>query len=109
MSQAPTGQSANGPVAILHRVGGTIRAVIGTLGPASRPDAPAEGQPTLTEFKEFRAGRPDEIAAWLDELDAGSVVVVLPSASVVCRTCTLPEAAPEHLAQALALQAEAHQ
>ncbi|MHC4100576.1 MAG: hypothetical protein ACYSW1_06795 [Planctomycetota bacterium] len=108
MSRAPTGQPPNGPVAVLHRVGGSIRAVIGTLGPAGRPDAPAEGQPALTEFKEFRSNRPDEITAWLDEHDAGSVVVVLPSASVVCRTCTLPDADPEHLAQALALQAEAH-
>jgi hypothetical protein len=96
-------------VAVLHRVGGTIRGLIGTSGPASRPEAPADRQPAVTEFKEFRSNRPDEIAAWLDEHDAGSVVVVLPSASVVCRTCTLPEAEPEHLAQALALQAEAHQ
>jgi hypothetical protein len=70
---------------------------------------PAEGQPALTDHKEFRVGRPDEITAWLNEHDAGAVVMVLPSSSVVCRTCTLPDAAPEHLAQALALQAEAHQ
>jgi hypothetical protein len=96
-------------VAVLHRVGGTIRGLIGTSAPASRPEAPGDRQPAVTEFKEFRSSRPDEIAAWLDEHDAGSVVVVLPSASVVCRTCTLPEAEPEHLARALALQAEAHQ
>ncbi|MHC5007545.1 MAG: hypothetical protein ACYTGF_09340, partial [Planctomycetota bacterium] len=109
MSRAPNGQYGNGPVAVLHRVGGTIRGLIGTSAPAGRPEAPDDRQPAVTEFKEFRSNRPDEIAAWLDEHDVGSVVVVLPSASVVCRTCTLPEAEPEHLAQALALQAEAHQ
>ena len=109
MSQAPAGQPPNGPIAVLHRVGGSIRGVIGTLAPAGRPEAPADQQPALTGFKEFQASRPGDIAAWLDEHGAGPVVVVLPASAVVCRTCTLPEADPEHLAQALALQAEAHQ
>jgi len=109
VSQAPAGQPPNGPIAVLHRVGGSIRGVIGTLAPAGRPEAPADQQPALTGFKEFQASRPGDIAAWLDEHGAGPVVVVLPASAVVCRTCTLPEADPEHLAQALALQAEAHQ
>ncbi|MHC4992778.1 MAG: hypothetical protein ACYTGC_17540, partial [Planctomycetota bacterium] len=74
MSRAPSGQPSNGAIAVLHRVGGSIRAVIGTPGPAM----PAEGQPALTDHKEFRVGRPDEITAWLNEHDAGAVVMVLP-------------------------------
>ncbi|MHC4964470.1 MAG: hypothetical protein ACYTGE_06140 [Planctomycetota bacterium] len=109
MSQAPAGQPPNGLIAVLHRVGGSVRGVIGTLAPADRPEAPADRQPALTDFKEFQASRSGEIAAWLDEHGAGPVVVVLPASAVVCRTCTLPEADAEHLAQALALQAEAHQ
>ncbi len=33
---------------------------------------------------------------------------VLPASAVICRTCTLPDAAQDQLEQALALQAEAH-
>jgi hypothetical protein len=109
VSQAPSGQPSNGPIAVLHRVGGSVRGLIGTLAPAGRPEAPADRQPALTAFKEFQASRPGEIDAWLDEFGAGSVLVVLPASAVVCRTCTLPAADPEHLAKALALQAEAHQ
>jgi hypothetical protein len=96
-------------VAVLHRVGGSIRGVIGTTATPGLGAAADDDTPKVTAWREFRAQRTSEITAWLDEHDVAAVVVVIPSASVVCRTCTLPDADAEHLAEALALQAEAHQ
>jgi hypothetical protein len=107
MTRRATEQSADGPVAVLHRAGGAIRAVIGTIPSAAAGSELGPPQPTVAAWREFRADRPEEISAWLDEHEAGSVIGVLPSAAVVCRTCTLPDAEPEHLDRALALQAEA--
>ncbi|MHC4220348.1 MAG: PilN domain-containing protein, partial [Planctomycetota bacterium] len=95
-------------MAVLHRVGGTIRGLIGTLARAGVPAAPGDLKPAVTAWQEFPADRPQQVSDWLQENDVGAVVVVLPAAAVVCRTCTLPDADPEHLARALALQAEAH-
>jgi hypothetical protein len=76
-----------------------IRALAGTIG---------NGGPSVVAWQEFRADRPDDLAAWLDEQQVRRVLGVLPAAAVVCRTCTLPDAEDAHLEQALALQAEAH-
>jgi hypothetical protein len=85
-----------------------VRVLLGSLGPAAgHPEAPEDRRPAVTEATEFPASRAGEIAAWLDEHGVGPVIVVLPAAAVVCRTCALPDADPEHLAQALELQAEA--
>jgi len=46
------------------------------------------------------------VGAWIDRWMAGSVLVLLPSASVIARTLTLPTAAPDRLAMALRLQVE---
>lgn len=49
---------------------------------------------------------PEQIAAWIDRWMVGSVLILLPSASVIARTLTLPAAAPDRLAMALRLQVE---
>jgi Tfp pilus assembly protein PilN len=46
------------------------------------------------------------MGAWLDRWMAGSVLMLLPSASVIARTLTLPTAATDRLAMALRLQVE---
>ncbi len=48
----------------------------------------------------------DPLGAWLDRWMVGSVLILLPSASVIARTLTLPTAAPDRLAMALRLQVE---
>lgn len=52
------------------------------------------------------AGAPTPLDAWLDQWLAGSVLVLIPSASVIVRTLALPVAAPDRLAMALRLQVE---
>ena len=48
----------------------------------------------------------ERINAWIDRWMAGSVLMLLPSASVIARTLTLPAAAADRLAMALRLQVE---
>ena len=99
MSRESRTPTAERPIAVLLRAGDVTRGLIGTTaGPKVQ----------VIAWQEFRSGLTGEITRWLDEHEAGSVIGVLPSASVVCRTCTLPEADQQHLEQALALQAEAH-
>jgi Tfp pilus assembly protein PilN len=46
------------------------------------------------------------VSVWIDRWLAGSALILLPSASVIARTLTLPTAAPDRLAMALRLQVE---
>lgn len=98
MTDKTATQHNSTPVAVLHCTGAVVRGLIGTAGPRA----------AVTAWQEFPADDTDRISAWLNESGAESVLGVLPAASVVCRTCTLPDVAAEQLEQALALQAEAH-
>jgi hypothetical protein len=66
------------------------------------------GQPTIIAAELFPPGRSGEIEPWLERHNVGEVICVLPAASVICRTCSLPDAPLEQLMPALRLQAEAH-
>jgi hypothetical protein len=96
-NQAP--QLDTGVLAVLHRVGGNWRMLIASA---------RNGRASVLEAGEFPADNAGEIEAHLAANRVGRVICVLPAASVICRTATLPNAEPEQLQQALRLQAEAH-
>ncbi len=93
---ATNGQSGPPTIAVIHRAGGRIRVLIGAAG--------AREVLSWAALPEAEAG---SIAGWMKEHGAVRAVVVLPAASVTCRTCALPAAEPDHLAAALSLQVEA--
>ncbi len=95
MSRASHEHPAATTIAVLHGTAGTIRALI------------ARGT-EVGAWQTFEAGRHGEVADWLGAEHAASVIVVLPSAAVTCRTFSLPDADEAQLTLALALQAEAH-
>jgi len=85
--------------AALHRAGAQWRAVV-----ARREN----GSCRVLESREFSLSEVDQIETWLLQHQAGRVIVVLPASMVICRTTILPDAAPDELRAALALQAETH-
>ncbi len=85
--------------AALHRAGRVWRAVT-----ARREN----GLLRLLEAREFSLAESNLIETWLLQHQVGRVIIVLPASAVICRTTTLPDAPPEQLRAALALQAEAH-
>ncbi|MCP3905958.1 MAG: hypothetical protein GY715_20220 [Planctomycetes bacterium] len=103
-----TGQPETGTLAVVQPAGRAWRVVI--MAGGSRPrflearevprdhsgDGPGSGEGT---------GPLEEL---IQNHSVTRVIGVLPASSVVCRTCTLPDAEPEQLEQALRLQAEAH-
>jgi hypothetical protein len=94
-----TTQLDSGILAALQQVGGGWRMLI---------LAARNGRSSVLEAGEYPAGRIGEIEARLTAARAGRVICILPAASAVCRTVTLPNAEPEQLQQALQLQAETH-
>ena len=99
MKNSTPASSDPGVLAVLHRAGRVWRCLIAST---------KTQKPVLLASREFPADRIDRLDAWLDEHQAGSVLCVLPAGSVICRVCTLPDAAPDQLEQAMRLQAEAH-
>ena len=55
----------------------------------------------------FEQGREQDLTNWIDDAGIQMVRVLIPGSSIVCRTCSLPNAEPEQLEEALQLQAEA--
>ncbi len=86
-------------VAVLHRAAGRVRGLVAATG---------IGRPKITAWREFDTDQIDAVGPWLESLNVSGVIGVLPAAAVICRTCTLPEADPQQLDQALSLQAEAN-
>lgn len=82
-------------VAVLHQAAGSLRIVIGSGA-------------SVVAARTFAAAEHGRIAAWLQEHHVSSVIVVLPSSAVTCRTFTLPDTDEANLVRALSLQAEAH-
>lgn len=99
MSRNQTVQLDSGILAVLQQVGGSWRMLIA---------AARNGRVSVLEADEYPAERAGEMEARLTATRAGRVICVLPAASAICRTATLPDAEPGQLAQALQLQAEAH-
>jgi hypothetical protein len=100
MKQSPNTPALDPNVlAALHLVGQNWRVVV------------ARRQGSGLSLIDARAFAPDQssrVRSWLHEKQVGRVYIVLPSASVICRTCPLPSAGGEQLLAALRLQAEAH-
>jgi len=86
-------------LAVIHRAGARSHVVVARVN---------GGRPKLMDQRTFSAAEMNRLDGWLDQHRAGQALVVLPASAVVCRTCTLPASDPVQLAQALALQAEAH-
>lgn len=97
-NQTPPSSDPN-ILAVVHRAGRIWRGLIAAL---------KSGKPVLIASREFPLDRISRLDEWLNENQAGSVLCVLPAASVICRVCALPDAPPEQLEQALRLQAESH-
>lgn len=70
--------------------------------------AARNGRASILEAQEYPAERVGEMEARLTAARAARLICVLPAASTVCRTVTLPSAEPDQLQQALQLQAETH-
>ena len=70
--------------------------------------AATKDRPTVIETRTFEAHETDAISTWIELHHAAEAIVVLPASSVICRTCSLPDADDAQLEQALGLQAEAH-
>lgn len=64
--------------------------------------------PTVIATQSFGTDQASRLDGWLQGHRPAAVLCVIPAAAVICRNCTLPDAAPEQLTQALQLQAEAH-
>jgi hypothetical protein len=63
--------------------------------------------PHIRATEKLRSSDLQDLDALLDRHEVGRVICVLPAASIVCRTCVLPNIDPAELEQALHLQAEA--
>lgn len=85
--------------AALHQAGAQWRGVV-----AHREN----GGLRVLEARDFSLSEVDQVETWLLQHQAGRVVIVLPASMVICRTTVLPDASPEELKGALALQAETH-
>lgn len=86
-------------LAALHQTGRTWRGV------AARR---LNGKVRVVETQDFPPERQSSIEAWLTQHRVSRTICVLPASSVICRTTTLPSAAPEQLLPALRLQAETY-
>lgn len=60
----------------------------------------------VMETTTFAIDDDEALQAWVSERNISSVRVIVPGASIICRTCSLPEADPAQLDEALQLQAE---
>lgn len=98
MSDKTRRQSDLSVTAVLHRAGGSLRGLIARTG---------EDRPVLLDAREMDAADATLIQGWLDEHQVGRVIGVVPAGSVVCRTCSLPDADLGELMAALQLQADA--
>lgn len=84
-------------LAITHHADETWRCLAVTM----RNDVPE-----IVDASTFRDQ--DGLNVWLSKHSVSRVINVLPASSIICRTCLLPDVAPDQLEMALQLQAEAH-
>ncbi len=99
MSRNHRSQTDPGVFAVIHRAGGAWRVLVARQ---------AGGSLEVVGTRRFGDADGGAIQAYLQGEKVARVISVVPSSSIVCRTCTLPDAAPAELEQALALQAETH-
>jgi hypothetical protein len=86
--------NGSGLLAVVQRAGGAWRVLIADVS-GRRPEV-------LSADEVVDVGLSSHLAAH----EVGQVLAVVPADAVVCRMCALPNADPEQLQQALALQAE---
>ncbi|TVQ56606.1 MAG: hypothetical protein EA377_01995, partial [Phycisphaerales bacterium] len=71
--------------AVLHRAGRSWRGLVVRIVPGGRA-------PDLAATREFPLDPGTTLESWLDEYQVSEVIGVLPASSVICRTCSLPDA-----------------
>ncbi|UCD74339.1 MAG: hypothetical protein JSV91_11170, partial [Phycisphaerales bacterium] len=98
MKNAASGQFDSSVLAVVHRAGRVWRLLIADT---------RRGRPEILDSREVPDRDSEDLDRWLDPHRVGRVICVLPAAAVICRSCTLPDAGPDQLEQALSLQAEA--
>lgn len=86
-------------VAVLHRGGGAWRLLVASE---------AGDRPRIIEAIDLPPGDQAALRAALDRLQVARLVAVVPASRTIVRSTILPDAEPDHLEQALRLQAEAH-
>lgn len=92
-------------LAVVQRCGRRWRSLVARIDSNGGSDS---HPPRLIDTREFAPEQAEEMEAWIDGHLAGQIVCVLHASSVICRTCSLPDASPEQQEAALRLQAEAH-
>ena len=107
MSETARRQADPSVVAVLHQAGGRWRGLIARVNGRTEADG-RPSRPRILATRETDAVGDFPLDDWLAEHAVERVICVLPAASVVCRTCTLPDASREQLQMAIGLQAEAH-
>jgi len=107
MSETARRQADPSVVAVLHQAGGRWRGLIARVNGRTEADG-GHSRPRILATRETEPVGDYGLEDWLAEHAVGRVICVLPAASVICRTCTLPDASPEQLQMAIGLQAEAH-
>ena len=85
-------------ISILHRQGRQWACLHAGIDPI--------GGVTIASATTFDAGDAQGLKDWVEAGNTNMVRVVVPGSSIVCRTCSLPNAEPDQLDEALQLQAE---
>lgn len=96
MKQQPAITHDDSLLAVAERVGGSTRVLLVRKGP----------RPAVVDRADFSARDEGALADWLDQKLCRDLRMILPAASVVVRSTTLPAASHSQMMTALALQAE---
>lgn len=108
MTKTARPQSDPAVIAVLHRTQRVWRCLVARLAGASNGSGEQSPPLSIIDQREFTLDQANRIDGWLDSHKVARAIVVLPSSSVICRTCPLPQAEPEQMDAALRLQAESH-
>ncbi|HBZ97314.1 MAG TPA: hypothetical protein DEO57_05660 [Phycisphaerales bacterium] len=98
MTQIDTHNQTGTNVAIVSQRGDGWGCLLARINPMSGV--------TVDQTATFSVDEESSMADWIAEAGAQLVRVLIPGSSIVCRTCSLPEAEPEQLEEALQLQTE---
>lgn len=85
-------------IAVLHRQGARWACIQAGIDPISGV--------TINSATMFEADDQQGLANWIEAGNVQMIRVVVPGSSIVCRACSLPNAEPDQLEEALQLQAE---
>lgn len=99
-SRAPKQITDSAVAVVLHRLGDIWNAVVARQGSA--------GRFRIQDSRSFVRSDRSTLTRWVEQQAPGRILIVVPASRVICRSFSLPNAAPDRLMAALELQAEAH-